>query len=130
MAKMKPPLIPEEPPAVLSESDLTKLLKAWEGKTHEDRRDAAMIRLLIDSGMRRAELAGLKVADVDFENNVALVMGKGRRPRACPFGRKTAVALDRYIRIRAQHREAQRPELWLSWAGHTGALTANGIYQI
>lgn len=126
MAKMKPPLIPEEPPAVISEADQTKLLKACAGKTHEDRRDAAMILLLIDSGMRRAEIAGLKVADLDFENNIALVMGKGRRPRACPFGRKTAVALDRYLRTRAQHRDAALPNLWL---GHAGPMTANGIYQ-
>jgi integrase len=53
----------------------------------------AIIRLFLDSGMRRAELAMLKVDDVDFDHNVALIMGKGRRPRAAPFGRKTAIAL-------------------------------------
>ena len=127
MAKMRPPAIPEEPPPVLSEAELARLLTACNGNEHAERRDNAMIRLLIDSGMRRAELAGLKVEDVDFENNVALVLGKGRRPRACPFGRKTAVALDRYIRVRARHRDADRPELWL---GHAGPVTPNGVYQI
>ncbi len=127
MAKMRPPLIPEEPPPVLSEADLARLLKACAGNEHAERRDTAIIRLFLDSGMRRAELAGLKVTDVDFENDVALVMGKGRRPRACAFGRKTAVALDRYLRIRAKHKDAERPELWL---GLAGPVTANGIYQI
>lgn len=55
--------------------------------------------------MRRAELAALKVDDVDVENDVARVLGKGRRPRSCPFGRKTALALDRNLHVRSRHRE-------------------------
>ena len=40
----------------------------------------AMIRLFLDTGMRLAELAGLRMADVDFEQNIVMVLGKGRRP--------------------------------------------------
>lgn len=127
MRNVKGPRVPEEPPTILTEDQLRKLLRACEGKDLLERRDMAMIRLLLDTGMRRAELAGLKVEDVDFEHNVALVMGKGRRPRACPFGRKTAQAMDRYIRARAQHRHADRPELWL---GRRGPLTQAGIPAI
>jgi site-specific recombinase XerD len=127
MARMRPPFIPEAPPAVLTDAQLAKLLNACKGYEFAERRDAAMIRLLLDTGMRRAELVGLKVDDVDFENEVALVLGKGRRPRACPFGRKTAQALDRYLRARARHRDAARPELWL---GHQGPLTAGGVAQV
>lgn len=127
MERMKPPILPEAPPAVLSDGEIARLLKACDGKGFEDRRDAAIIRLFLDTGMRRGELAGLKVDDLDFENNVAVVIGKGRRPRACPFGRKTALALDRYLRVRAGHRDAARPELWL---GKAGPVTGNGIYQI
>jgi site-specific recombinase XerD len=83
--------------------------------------------LLVDSSMRRSELAGLKVDDIALEHNLARVLGKGRRLRACPFGRKTAMALDRYLRTRLSHRDAHRPELWL---GHSGPMTSNGIYQV
>jgi len=55
------------------------------------------------------------------------VLGKGRRPRACPFGRKTAQALDRYLRARAGHKEAHREELWL---GLWGPVTESSIYQM
>jgi site-specific recombinase XerD len=79
MVKMKPPHIPEEPPPLVSDADLARLLKACEGKDFLSRRDAAIIRLLLDTGMRRSELAGLRVGDIDFEHNVAVVMGKGRR---------------------------------------------------
>lgn len=126
MANMKPPRVPEEPPPVLTDDQLRRLLKSCEGRDFAGRRDTAIIQLLLDTGMRRAELAGLKMADVDLDQSVALVLGKGGRPRACPFGRKTALAVDRYLRVRQQHREAQRPELWL---GHRGKMTDDGIDQ-
>jgi integrase len=58
---------------------------------------------------------------------VAGVIGKFRRPRAVPFGKKTALALDRYLRVRAQHRYVDRPELWL---GRRGPLRPDGIYDV
>jgi len=127
MARMKPPIIPEEPPAVLTKRDIAKLLKTCDGKGFDERRDTAVIRLFLDTGMRRAELANLKIDSLDFENNVAAVLGKGRRPRACPFGRKTALALDRYLRARTAHPHGDRPELWL---GRFGPMTESGVYQI
>lgn len=126
MERMKPPTVPEEPPDILSEDDLRRLLKACAGKELEDIRDTAIVMLFVDTGMRRAELTGLRVEDVDFDANVAVVLGKGRRPRACPFGKRTAVALDRYLRIRAKQRLADRPELWIG-KGHP--MTDSGIYQ-
>lgn len=127
MARMHPPHVPEEPPAILTEAQIDQLLRTCDGKTFEDRRDTAIIRLFMDSGMRRAELARLAITDVDLDSNLAVVLGKGRRPRVCPFGAKTARAIDRYLRSRAQHRDASRPELWL---GHAGPMTDNGIYQV
>jgi site-specific recombinase XerD len=127
MTNMKPPIIPEAPPPVLGDDALRRLLKQCEGRDFQSRRDTAIIRLLMDTGMRRSEAANLGVEEIDFDHNVALVVGKGRRPRACPFGRKTAQALDRYLRVRAIHRDAHRVELWL---GHAGPMTPNGIYQV
>lgn len=127
MEHMRPPKIDEVSPDVLTEDQLRKLLKTCEGKEFVQRRDMAIIRLLLDTGMRRSELAGLNVSDVDFEHNVAIIMGKGRRPRSCPFGHKTARDLDRYLRERSKHRDAGLNNLWL---GYAGPMTANGIYQV
>jgi site-specific recombinase XerD len=55
------------------------------------------------------------------------VLGKGRRPRALPIGRKTAQALDRYLRAREGHRLAHLPHLWV---GGNGPMTPSGIYQV
>lgn len=127
MERMAAPIVPEEPPALLREDEIRRLLKACEGNDFEARRDTAIIRLLLDTGMRRGELTGLKVEDIDFEQDVAYVMGKGRRPRACPFGRNTAKALDRYLRARERHPQAPVPNLWL---GLKGGLTDNGVLQM
>lgn len=127
MAAMRPPSIPDSPPPVLSEEQLRRLLKACEGKSLRARRDTAMLRLLIDTGMRRQECAGIQVADVDLVSYVARVLGKGRRPRTVAFGKKTAQALDRYLRVRAAHPLAYRPELWV---GRGGPMTVSGVYQV
>jgi site-specific recombinase XerD len=58
------------------------LLNTARSREFLDLRDTAIIRLLIDTGMRRAELAGLRVEDLDFDQDIALVLGKGRRERA------------------------------------------------
>lgn len=126
MAKMRAPLVPEAPPAVLSDAEIGRLLSSCDGRSFADRRDLAVFRLLIDTGMRRSELTGLKVDDIDLADGTALVLGKGRRPRVVPFGRKAGQALDRYPRVRAMHNDAHLPALWL---GRSGPVTDSGLYQ-
>jgi integrase/recombinase XerC len=80
--------------------------------------------LLLDTGARRAEMVGIKRAEVDLELDVLLVLGKGRRERTLPFGRRAGQALDRYLRARARHKYADLPWLWL---GQNGRLTDTGL---
>jgi site-specific recombinase XerD len=127
MARMRPPHVPDEPPPVLRAAELEKLLVACAGTSFEERRDTAMIRLLASTGMRRGECIGLRLDDLDFDQEVAMVLGKGRRPRACPFDRQTGRALDRYLRVRKLHFDADSPWLWL---GRKGRLTDTGLAQI
>lgn len=127
MDRMRPPQVPEQPVAILTDDELGALLATCKGNSFENRRDTAILRLLIDSGIRAGEIAGLGVADLDSEQDVAHVLGKGRRGRAVPYGRKTADALRRYLRSRAQHPQADRAELWL---GKKGPTTDSGIRQI
>ena len=117
MAKMKPPAIPDEPVPIVTEAEIRRLLKACEGRGFEERRDAAIIALLADTGVRRSELAGLTVDDVDLEQRVIRVMGKGRRPRVVPFGRETARRIDRYLRSRDADVRADDASLWLGMNG-------------
>jgi site-specific recombinase XerD len=127
MARMKPPIVPDQPVPVVPEDGLRLLLGACAGKDFEARRDTAIVMFLLDTGARRGELADLQLGDLDLDLDVAIVLGKGRRERALRYGRKTAVALDRYLRIRARHKDAYLPWLWL---GKRGRLTAWGVQQL
>lgn len=129
MARVKPPIVPEQPDPLVSADTLRRLLDACKGKDFESRRDLAIIMLLLDTGMRRAELIGLRLTDLDLDLDVAHVLGKGRRERPAPFGAKTAVALDRYLRVRARHKDADTEWLWLG-ARRGGRLTEWGVAQM
>lgn len=61
------------------------------------------------------------------EQRVVHVLGKGRRPRTLPVGATAAKALDRYLRARARHRDADLPSLWI---GTKGGMTTSGVTQM
>jgi site-specific recombinase XerD len=132
MRAMKPPRVDEVPVPVLTPSQLAVLFKTCEGKEFEDRRDLAMLWLLYDAGLRRSELAGMRLQDVDLDRpggtGAVVVMGKGRRSRIAPFGKKAVEHLDRYFRrARAGHPHAHLEAYWL---GQRGAVTPSGVQQI
>jgi site-specific recombinase XerD len=127
MARIKPPRIPETPPPVLGEEQVRKLLAACQGRGFAERRDAALISLLIDSGIRRGEALSMTLIDTLLDEGRALVRGKGDRDRWAPFGAKTARDLDRYLRVREAHADADRPNFWL---GLRGPLTGSGVRLI
>jgi site-specific recombinase XerD len=127
MQRMHGPKVEEEAPQVLSEDEQRQLLNACKGEDFEDRRDTALLRLMLDAGLRRGEVAGIKLEDLDLDGRVVKILGKGRRPGVAFFGVKTARDLDRYLRIRPRHLHADLPELWLS---QKGALTGDGIHHL
>jgi integrase len=129
MERMRPPHVPEAPVPVVTEDQLKRLLASCEGKDFVDRRDTAIIRLFVDTGCRRGELAALTTADVSLDERDITVIGKGSRVRIVPFGLKTAQALGRYLRLRERHKWGELENLWLAEKGR-GALSDNGIRQM
>jgi site-specific recombinase XerD len=127
MLRMPAPRVPEEPPDILSEQVLGRLLKACEGRDFVSRRDLALLSFLIDTGCRRGEIVGMALTDLDLEAQTARVTGKGSRPRVVAFGRKAARDLDRYLRVRAQTRHVDSPALWV---GLHGPIGGGGLHQI
>jgi site-specific recombinase XerD len=128
MERMSPPSVPEQPVPILTDAELVALIAACKGQSLENRRDEAIIRMFIDTGIRASELVGLTIDDVDLGQQIALVMGKGGRGRAVPFGIKTTDALRRYLKARRQHHlAAATPALWL---GRKGPLTVSGVAQL
>lgn len=126
MHGMKPPSSPAKPVPVLSDDELTALIKACAGRDFTSRRDEAMIRCLLDTGVRVSELCGLTVADVDLDRETTLVRGKGNKIRPVYFSARTVRALDRYLRLRRSHRWAHLDALWLT---QRGGLSPDGARE-
>lgn len=127
MRNLEQPRPADKPVPVITDAEIGALLKTCESRTFVGRRDEALLRVLFDCGLRISELAALDVDDVDLDNEVVHVVGKGRRRRVVPFGAKTARALDRYRRERKKHNHAAAAGWWL---GQRGGLSADGVDNI
>jgi site-specific recombinase XerD len=118
---------PEPPPVpILTDEELGALIGACRGKRFVDRRDEAVIRLLIDCGLRVSEVTGINLDHLDLDGESVTVTGKGSRVRAAYFGARTGQSLDRYIRERAKHRHASSSALFL---GERGRFTPDGVRE-
>jgi site-specific recombinase XerD len=127
MEKMRPPRVPDTPVPVVGMADFRKLLRTAEGTDFRNRRDMAVMLMLFDTGIRAGELVGMRLDDIELRERLSYVTGKGGHTRAIRFGAKTAVAVDRYLRLRRGHRFAESEALWL---GQDGPLTTSGLAQI
>jgi site-specific recombinase XerD len=128
MRHVKPPRVPQNPPDILREDEIRALLKACDGRAFEDRRDAALVTLLYDTGLRLSECAGITLADIDIaDRREVTVLGKGRKERSLPIGVMAARSMGRYLRMRRSHRDHALPALWL---GIRGPMTPSGIRQV
>ena len=118
VAGLRAPHLPDDPPPVLRSADLRALLDVRGGRDpFRALRDAALVRVLVDSGCRRAELLGLRTTDVEPETGLLRVHGKGDRGRFVVVGRATGRILAEYLASRARHPAAALPDLWLGRAG-------------
>ena len=112
-------------PDVLTDDELKLLLKVCAGSDFYGRRDLALIRFMLATGLRVSETVDLALGDIDLVNRIALVRhGKGDKARAVRFDSATAAALDRYKRVRARHTYAALPWLWI---GFRGRMTRKGV---
>jgi integrase/recombinase XerD len=122
-------------PPVLQRDALDRMAqgatKAVKGRTEfEKLRDAAILSLLQDSGLRASECAGLLCENLDLAGRQAYVhpeIAKGRYGRTVTFGFNTARLLGRYLRMRDEHKYAFLAQVFV---GRKGALTYYGMYDL
>jgi integrase/recombinase XerD len=131
LAVPAPPKPGQKLPPVLATDQLAALIRSAEsGRVFEDRRDAAILRMFVCTGCRLAELAGIRLADVDLARLEVTVTGKGDKVRIVRLDDTAARAIDRYLRVRAKHKHAAAARaFWLRVRG-PGGLTPNGLYQL
>jgi len=109
---------------VFTSVELSALRRTCQGRSFVDRRDAAILAVFEATGIRLSELAGIRYdpadpeqSDLDLYGREIRVFGKGSKPRLVTISFEAARALDRYLRVRARHPLAGRPELWLGVNG-------------
>lgn len=96
-ARIQSPRLGRPLPKTLTEAEVERLLLAPVGDTPEAKRDAAMLELIYATGLRVSELIGLRVAQVDLNRGVLVVLGKGARERMVPIGETALTRLDEYL---------------------------------
>jgi len=97
----------------LSTKQVDDLLESSESEvTSEFRifRDLTMLEFLYSSGIRRAELAGIRLASVDFDRSVVTVFGKGDKERTVPLGQPALECCRRYLPLRDSHLAEKKKE--------------------
>jgi site-specific recombinase XerD len=127
MERMRGPVVPDKPTDIPRESEVRALLKVTEGKDFLERRDRAIVRLMIDCGLRRSEVANLRRDDLELDAQCIRVHGKGGHEDIVPFGTKATAELDRYMRVRGRHPHAKDGPLFV---GMYGGITENAVYQM
>lgn len=108
------------PKAILSESEVEKVMAQVNSTEPLGIRDRAVLEVLYSTGIRRMELVNLSVFDIDAERGTLLVrQGKGKKDRMLPIGERAAYWVGRYV-------NEVRPELALASDDGTLFLTRLG----
>jgi site-specific recombinase XerD len=103
------PKLEKRLPTMLSVEEVGTMMTLPDTTTASGCRDVVVLELLYATGIRRAELAGIRLGDVDVRGATVRVRGKGNKERIVPFGRTAAAAIESY--------RARRGELATSAAG-------------
>ena len=121
------PSIAKKRPAPLKVDEVMKLLRTTlAGRSDTARlRDTAILELFYASGMRRAELAGVRLADIDLGERTIRVTGKGNKERLVVINLAAAEAVDAYLRVRPRSVD---PRLFLGRGGK--GLTPKHVWRI
>jgi integrase/recombinase XerC len=113
---LRNPRQPRRLPRLLRVDEVIRLLDAIATAEPSGVRDRAMFETLYGGGLRVGELVGLDLDDIDIEEEMVRVRGKGRRERLCPVGRMAALWLSRWVALRSPKRPGD-PAVFLNRFG-------------
>ena len=94
---LKPPKLPRKVISTLTDEEIRVILASFDTRNPIDARNQAIVMLLLDSGLRIAELANLATDDVHLNEGYIKVLGKGKKERIVPFGSSVQKAIQRYL---------------------------------
>ncbi len=95
-------------PGILSVDEVDQLMCCPDKATFLSSRDRAALELLYGCGLRVSELVGVNTGDMDLQDGVVKVLGKGEKERLVPIGRKASQALEIYLSERKKFLAGQK----------------------
>lgn len=109
-------------PKTLNVDEINQLLRLRDGAKSKrggalQQRDNAMLELIYGCGLRLSELSSLNLDDVDWQEKVITVTGKGRKQRRLPFGGKAEQALKQWLKQRALQADENETAVFVSSRG-------------
>ena len=78
--------------------EIEAMLEGMDGDGPLPLRNRALVELVYSAGLRASEAVGLDLGDVDFEQEIVHVHGKGGKERVVPLGEEASYRLQRYLR--------------------------------
>lgn len=118
LSRVLPPKTRKTLPSVVDEKSLVRLRDhLTSGSDFTAMRNRLVIELLYGLGLRRAELIGMRLHDIDLKRMEVRVMGKRQKQRIIPFGKELAVLLRDYIALRKEMKDAHPEFLILTDKG-------------
>jgi integrase/recombinase XerC len=110
---------PKSPRKLPHSLDVDRLQRLLECKPENwlEQRDLTLMELMYSGGLRLAELVNLDINDVDLREGEARVLGKGRKTRVVPVGRKARAAITSWLPLRKLHAGENESALFISRNG-------------
>lgn len=100
-----------------SEEEITNVIAAIVPDTFKSSRDLTIVTMFYATGIRRSELVGIKLQDLDLENGLLKVLGKRNKERYLPLLPELTSQLNNYLDFRAAAFSEIRTELFLTEKG-------------
>lgn len=124
------PRRPDPFPKALTVDEAIALVETPGGGDAAARRDSALLEFLYGTGARVSEAVGVDLSDLDMEDKIVRVTGKGAKQRLVPLGSKAVDAIRAWLpdRLGLVNRKAQGDPLFLNLRG--GRLSRQGIFGI
>ncbi len=116
-------------PSVLSVEEVARLIESVDTSSAHYYRNRAILELLYGSGIRISELVNLNLGQIDFENELLRVFGKGKKERVVPLGKMAVRALRDYLEKERQKFDKKASKaLFLNARG--SRLTRQGAWKV
>jgi len=111
---------------ILKPDEVSRMIAYMQNKkTFQYKRDAMLMLLLFDTGLRISEALGIKLTEININSNSIIVTGKGNKMRVVYFGDKTRKALIKYGQLRTKH--YPKTVYLFPSTNPTGCLTPNPV---